>query len=1446
MADEEFLVDVSFNVDEAGASSATSAVEGLENIVQQLGQILMQTAQYIQQFFAQMESGSNAATETASALRDVSESAGNLANATQSADELAASQQQAAESANELAASQEQTAQSAEEFATSGEQASSSADNLASSENEAAQAAAQLAQHQTSAGRAAEASSPQFDRAAESAKKMAQVNKSNGNSLKQIESRFKKLTGTIRKFIGVAAAYLVGSSLSQAISNIEKINEKLADTAKALKTTTEGARAHEIALSVMGKTYEEIQKSKALTQTYNDLKAIGQQLALPEGANGLKTIQNLKDGLMQLKFVGNYALQWLYYKIQTVAAGPLNDLRNMVTSAKDWLAGNIDKITTGIAKAFGWVVQGATSVIKFVQKILSVIDKLPPSIKTVGAVALAVIAAIKSKMALISLIIGAIVLLIDDLITYMEGGESALGGFWGPMLDYINKIKPVLQDIVNTFDRIITKIKTAWQDSSGFLDFIKRLALGDDYEPDASWETVGQKIWEKIKSGFKTVKGWIFALLFPDGVPDDIGGGDWSKLANKILAKITEGIKAITGIGGAVIEGAGNMAIDLATALLDSITNTLANTKLEGITSAVTGLVQRLLTAITNVFSPGNLTKISSSIKNLISGIFTAVGGIIGDIGTSGVLTDMGQTIVNLVSAIFDAASSLLQDFKVGDLLDGVQKLVEGLFSAISNMFSEQNIGKVTGSISGFISSLLGAITNAIKDLAGRANLVTDAGNAIVDLVSGLLGGLGDTLGNLELGDVTSAVGTLVNNLLTSIGNIFSKENIGKVADNLKKFVSNLFKAIGDAISGALDGIGSLNGFDIGSGAADIVTNLLDAIFKTVDNLASDPNVTGFVEKLGAGLVSALGTLGEIVGSFAGKIVSWIFSGDAIETIFNAGKNIIGLLIKGIEAGISGIFSFAFNVIDGILEGLGILDPETKQAYEKALQAAEDYKKAVSDAFADGFYWDEGDIDVGDVNNAIMQALALKMTGGELDETALHDLALSIKDKISEYLGYEISEDAAGYHFEGIIDGVVSNLSEAASNARVDGSAFSGMDVKKILGPFLEQFGAGAESISAEMYDQMATYLLEGGLDNEKNLMATLFAALFDPEGLKESGEEAKNEAKEAAKELGIETKEAAQEGYQEGLNSGEPGTSTVDVGNVEVTGNDAVTAKKDVNVEAGEVNTEAVGDAVKSGAVSEIEKVTPEVAEKAEAMANEAAAKYAAVLNTDAGKTMGTEFISGLVSGLNETSEVDTAVSTIAGKFPSISESMGKVKSKIDEYVKQIASKIKEIPATVTISASLSGANEVERLAGAIKKALEAIPRTITVKATVSKEFGFGGVVSTRTEATIGEDGKEYIIPVTKPARAADLLKRAAADIGMTVNSTKDAAAMLGGSGAEMKTPEYATSQTTNNSIVNNYNNVSAPATFNVRGTDARAIADNVNRNHESVILRNIKSAIA
>lgn len=138
-----------------------------------------------------------------------------------------------------------------------------------------------------------------------------------------------------------------------------------------------------------------------------------------------------------------------------IAFGFLPTMLEMVDSLNAFLAANKDLIVNGITRllsAISYASQVINNTVRFITKAIE---------STIGwkaalLVLVAIFAIVKRAMLMafitnpITWVVAAILglmLLIDDFMTYLDGGESQFGSFWGAMLEWIDKVKPSLQAV---------------------------------------------------------------------------------------------------------------------------------------------------------------------------------------------------------------------------------------------------------------------------------------------------------------------------------------------------------------------------------------------------------------------------------------------------------------------------------------------------------------------------------------------------------------------------------------------------------------------------------------------------------------------------------------------------------------------------------------------------------------------------------------------------------------------------------------------------------------------------------------------------------------------------------------------------------------------------------------------------------------------------------------
>jgi len=145
---------------------------------------------------------------------------------------------------------------------------------------------------------------------------------------------------------------------------------------------------------------------------------------------------------------------------------------------------------------------------------------------------------------------------------------------------------------------------------------------------------------------------------------------------------------------------------------------------------------------------------------------------------------------------------------------------------------------------------------------------------------------------------------------------------------------------------------------------------------------------------------------------------------------------------------------------------------------------------------------------------------------------------------------------------------------------------------------------------------------------------------------------------------------------------------------------------------------------------------------------------------------------------------------------------------------------------------------SDLKALAGAASSAKTAL-LSLSFSSEGETTQALGGRFDKRQGVTVGEDGTEYIIPITKPARAASLMKQMFSEMGGAAASKIFSDLGLGSGGSSVSSVASAMSGMT---MANTYN-ISAPVTINVNssGADAKEIGSNVYSIAERRLIANL-----
>ncbi|WP_392563441.1 hypothetical protein RHO13_08540 [Orbus wheelerorum] len=309
----------------------------------------------------------------------------------------------------------------------------------------------------------------------------------------------------------------IGVDTSQA-EKFTQITEKLSQSAEKLGTIASeiGKHLNDTISEVDESTDNVSQQSQVAETRISKLKsglmaiqtvaiAVGQAFvsAFNDAIKGVETFYNDKDALFKISkkelaqtkeyqsalSKANNAIENIKTKI---AAGLTPALTKIIKVFLDWLNANKELIANGIAKtveALSYVIQTVKNTIRFFDKIISATIGWKSALLILGAVWAAFNAGfIISPIGAVIAAIVALMLLIDDLMVYMDGGDSLFGEYWQPLIDGAKLV----------YDTI----KLCW-------NYIKAIWSGNSEEI----KSTSKKLFDSCVQIFANLFNWIKSLL---------------------------------------------------------------------------------------------------------------------------------------------------------------------------------------------------------------------------------------------------------------------------------------------------------------------------------------------------------------------------------------------------------------------------------------------------------------------------------------------------------------------------------------------------------------------------------------------------------------------------------------------------------------------------------------------------------------------------------------------------------------------------------------------------------------------------------------------------------------------------------------------------------------------------------------------------------------------
>ncbi|WP_459844261.1 phage tail protein [Campylobacter concisus] len=180
----------------------------------------------------------------------------------------------------------------------------------------------------------------------------------------------------------------------------------------------------------------------------------------------------------------------------------------------NFLKANKALVVEGLTNVFKWILklgQVFTNTFRFLNKVISsTIGWKAALLILVGVLAVvkrAMLAAfLTNPIGWVILAIGALMLLIDDLMTYLDGGESLFGDYWKPFIEWSKKaiawfksVKPTIEQVLNN---ILTIFRGIFNAIVGYFKIFIGIFTADFDLIEQGWD----ELWDGVKTTFEA---WV-------------------------------------------------------------------------------------------------------------------------------------------------------------------------------------------------------------------------------------------------------------------------------------------------------------------------------------------------------------------------------------------------------------------------------------------------------------------------------------------------------------------------------------------------------------------------------------------------------------------------------------------------------------------------------------------------------------------------------------------------------------------------------------------------------------------------------------------------------------------------------------------------------------------------------------------------------------------------
>ena len=257
--------------------------------------------------------------------------------------------------------------------------------------------------------------------------------------------------------------YTVVDSMWDLASATAVADLKVETFARRMWTTEQNARSLTTALDALGMSYDEL--FFATPEQYNrflQLNTLGKQLEAPaELDETLKKIRDIQFEISKTKLIFQYATRWVMYYLGEYLGTDIDTVKEKLKSFNDMAMKYLPVVTQKIAYIFNVFYRLGKTVVEVLAAIGrtavgSFGDIEMSGLKTIATLAAAFMALKSGPVGMFLLLLGAILLLLEDFMVWQKGGKSLFD--WSVVSDKLQEMNDKLGDTPDKVADIIQKV----------------------------------------------------------------------------------------------------------------------------------------------------------------------------------------------------------------------------------------------------------------------------------------------------------------------------------------------------------------------------------------------------------------------------------------------------------------------------------------------------------------------------------------------------------------------------------------------------------------------------------------------------------------------------------------------------------------------------------------------------------------------------------------------------------------------------------------------------------------------------------------------------------------------------------------------------------------------------------------------------------------------------